>query len=196
VTQLPPDELHTLEPLLKSFTLIEFGNKKNSTGTYRDFYRANGCTAYASIDWNGRDGAHKLDCNYSLHHTDVGFEAPADIVTNFGFSEHVSDQPSFWRNNHTFVAVGGVMCGVTPCPGDWPTHGILQPHIDFYWDLAEENGYAPEGIWINEDRRRRTVCYRMQKLRDTHFSMPAGWESTIVPTARPSDQALRNSGLG
>ena len=190
MTQLPPDELHTLQPFLNSFTLIEFGNKKNRTGTYREFYRANGCTHYVSIDWNGRDGALALDCNEPLD-----LPSQFDVVTNFGFSEHVSNQPAFWQNHHEVCTIGGIMCGVTPCPGYWPTHGILQPHIDFYWDLAEANGYAPEGIWINEDRGRPTVCYRMRKMREAEFVMPEGWETTIIPTARPSEQALRNSGL-
>lgn len=190
MTELPPDELHTLQPLFKDFTLLEFGNKKNRTGTYREFYLANGCTSYTSIDWNGKDGALALDCNEPLH-----LPTTYDIVTNFGFSEHVSNQPAFWENNHEALKLGGIMCGVTPCPGDWPTHGILQPHIDFYWDLAAANDYWPEGIWINEARARRTVCYRMRKTSDRPFVMPEGWETTIIPTARPTDQALRNSGL-
>lgn len=193
MTELPKDELHTLQPLLAQFTLIEFGNKKNPSGTYREFYKANGCTEYACIDWNGKDGAFPLDCNYSLCHTDVGFESPADIVTNFGFSEHVTDQPAYWQNHHAFCGVGGFMCGVTPNPGDWPSHGILQPHIDFYWALAEENGYGVEGIWINEDRNRPTVCYRLRKLRDAPFVMPPEWETLIIPTPAPTAQARKQS---
>lgn len=197
MTSIPIDEKQTLVPLPETFDLLEFGNKKNPSGMYRAWYKANGCREYRSVDWNGEDGALPLDCNLPIHPTDIDPHINAyDIVTNFGFSEHVTDQESMWRNIHNLTKPGGIMAGVTPHPGDWPHHGILQPQVDFYWALAERNGYKVDMCWVNEDRRRRTVCYRFRRHEHRNhlpFAMPSGWQTLIHKTEQPSDAALRHS---
>lgn len=197
VTTIPADEQEALGTLPSAdFSVIEFGNKRNVSGTYRSYYEAHGCRVYRSIDWNGKDGAYPLDVNHALHCSDVDLPDPADIVTNFGFSEHVSNQPMFWTNHHRLCRPGGLLCGVTPHPRHWPRHGILQPSGAFYRSLAEVNGYEVEALWVNSNRQRWTICYRFRKPKsDFGFVMPEDWEETIIPTERPSEQALRNSGL-
>ena len=198
MTEIPADELQTLTPFPPLSCVLEFGNKKNSTGTYRDWYLANHALTYESIDWNGKDGAHKLDCNYSIALSDITYDVHEDgfdVVTNFGFSEHVSNQRTFWENVHNLTKPGGLMVGVTPAPGHWPHHGILQPTQLFYETLAEANGYFVEKIFCNDMRRRHTICYRFRKTSDVSFQMPYRWEELIIPTEAPTEKALQNSGI-
>lgn len=191
VTSIPEDELDVLMPF-RGGAILEFGNKKNATGTYRSWYMDNGATEYTSIDWNGKDGALPIDCNEGF------FISPRNwaMVTNFGFSEHVSNQPMFWENVHNNCPPGGIMCGVTPAPGYWPHHGILQPTEHFYRKLAIANNYQVSKLYVNKKRKRHTVCYRLVKVSDQPFKMPEFWEDHIIPTPDPTQQALRNSGVG
>ena len=183
---IPADELSVMGNLDGS-RILEFGNKKNTTGEYRTYYIANGAQSYTSIDWNGQNGALPLDVNEPL---DL---IPCDLVTNFGFSEHVTNQESFWRNNHDLCAPGGVMCGVTPAPGFWPRHGILQPTEDFYWALAIANDYLVGTIKTYTERKRPTVIYKFCKDQPTRFIWKDHWLKLITPTQNPSDSALRHS---
>lgn len=219
MTQLPEDELATL-PLymtadsgkpdhIDRLHILEFGNKKNATGTYKKYYESR-CApiVYVSIDWNGKDGALQIDVNFpvapGLHHD--GWTKPFDIVTNFGFSEHVTDQKAFWKNHHDLCRPGGIMSGVTPAPEErhWPRHGILQPTLEFYRVLAEANGYTPLRLWQNTERKRYTNCYCYMKARepgapyphpDPNFVWDDDWLKLIRPTQNPTPQALKNSGL-
>ena len=189
MTELPADELSVLPDLIPGFTLLEFGNKKNRTGTYREYYESQGCARYASIDWNGKDGALKLDVNYSLSPSDTGQVPGYDVVTNYGFSEHVTNQEAFWRNNHDMCRVRGYMIGVTPAPefGHWPHHGILQPTQKFYAVLADANGYAQRKVFMNTDRKRYTNCYQWQKVEAGPFIWNDDWLKLIIPTKTPTD---------
>lgn len=196
MTQIPADELDVMQPWFTPNYVLEFGNKKNATGRYREWYAEQGVEVYHCIDWNGEDGAIPLDVNFAICPTDIDDpDHLADLITNFGFSEHVTNQPQFWENVHNLCYPGGYMVGVTPCPGFWPSHGILQPQPTFYKMLAEANGYEIHKLHINEQRRRHTVCYRFQKLEDSSFIMPDGWEDHIIPTPQPSIQSLKSSGL-
>lgn len=188
-TSIPADELQAMTPY-RGGPVLEYGNKKNSTGTYRSWYEAHGCKSYTCIDWNGKDGALDIDCNEPF------FLSPCiwSMVTNFGFSEHVSNQPMFWKNHHDNTPITGIMCGVSPKPGYWPNHGILQPTEQFYRDLARVNGYNEVAVWTNRQRKRHTVCYRFIKTYNREFVMPDNWENlTILPTPEPSIQARRSS---
>ena len=190
MTQLPEDEERMLTPY-RGGSVLEFGNKKNPSGTYQKWYEQRGCEHYVSIDWNGKDGALPMDCNAPFSISPRNFS----VVTNFGFSEHVTNQASFWENHHRHAAVGGIFCGVTPAPGHWPNHGILQPSRDFYFALATLNGYWIVELFVNELRKRHTVCYRMIKPHDREFRWSDDLLALIHHTEEPTQQALRNSGL-
>lgn len=190
MTQLPADELDMITPF-RGGPVLEFGNKKNRTGTYRDWYMSNGASEYTCIDWNGQNNALAFDCNEPFYISPCNWA----LVTNFGFSEHVSNQPAFWENVHNNTPVGGILVGVTPAPGHWPHHGILQPTESFYRKLALTNGYEISKLYTNTERRRHTVCYRFIKMGHKKFCMPEFWEDLIIPTEAPTQQALRNSGL-
>jgi hypothetical protein len=189
-TEIPRDELDVLSPY-RGGPVLEFGNKKNSSGTYRDWYTAHGCKTYVCIDWNGEDGALDIDCTEPFKLSPSNWS----VVTNFGFSEHVTDQPAFWENIHNNTPITGIMCGVTPAPGHWPHHGILQPSLQFYKRLAHLNGYDVTKLYVNNARKRHTTCYRFVKMQRSEFVMPPDWEDLILPTEAPNDQALGHSRL-
>ena len=181
MTMLPPDELAALPMKVlrdNAIYMLELGNKKNSTGLYRDFYAAiNPNIDYTCLDWNGEDGAVPLDMRYSLCAADIdekwkhrGF----DLVTNFGFSEHVDDQMVCWHNIHNFVNVGGWLSICMPLMPWWKGHGLWMPEVEWYREFAALNGYTIvyEKVW---DRVRPTYVAKMQKMGTCDvFEMPVG----------------------
>ena len=115
--------------------VLEFGNKKNPTGIYRDWYIANGAKSYVSIDINGLDGALKRDVQL-----DLGDLGEFDLVTNFGFSEHVQDQVAFWENAIRLTRVGGRLVNSTPDAGERLNHNCYwHTPASFYENLAALN---------------------------------------------------------
>ena len=132
---IPAHELPLIAPYAtQGARVLEHGNKKNPSGIYRDWYESRGC-AYKSIDINGRDGAIAQDVRQPF---DFG---QFDVVTNFGFSEHVSVQAPFWQNAYNALAVGGVFVGTLPKPNHWLHHGwsYWHPSEAFYREWAVAN---------------------------------------------------------
>lgn len=178
MTQLPPDELAAL-PAKRNMSpgtlVLELGNKKNATGLYRDWYLDQGLE-YVCLDWNGLDGAVELDMNYSLQPDEIqnGMERGFHVVTNFGFSEHVEDQHSCWRNIHGFVGQDGWLSICMPLMPAWKGHGIWMPTQEWYLEFARLNGYWIER-WQIWDRLRPTFVACMKKVGSCSvFEMPNG----------------------
>lgn len=48
-----------------------------------------------------------------------------DLLTNFGTSEHVSDQYMVWKNMMSLVKVGGFLYHDLPFSGTWRNHGYV-----------------------------------------------------------------------
>lgn len=176
MTMLPPDELWALpEDIEIGTTVLELGNKKNSTGLYRDFYTEQGL-GYVCLDWNGEDGAVPLDMRYSVEPDEVmnGMERGFKLVTNFGFSEHVDDQWACWRNIHGLVGQFGYLAICMPIMPDWIGHGLWMPTPEWYSEFANLNGYQFER-WMIWERKRRTYCALLRKVgRCDVFEMPVG----------------------
>lgn len=178
MTQLPEDELWTLPGkgmLTPGTTVLELGNKKNSTGLYRDWYTYQGLN-YVCLDWNGEDGAIPLDMRYSIEPDEIenGMENGFALVTNFGFTEHVDDQMTCWHNIHNFVGVGGWLSICMPTMPAWKGHGLWMPTEAWYEHFAALNGYEiiRSKMW---DRVRPTYCALMRKMGTCDvFEMPVG----------------------
>jgi hypothetical protein len=178
MTQLPEDELAALPPHIDPGTLVlELGNKKNVTGLYRDWYLAQGLN-YVCLDWNGEDGAVPLDMRYSIEPDEIenGMERGFDVVTNFGFTEHVEDQMACWRNVDNFVGEGGWLAICMPIMPHWKGHGLWMPTPEWYHVFADLNQYHImfEAVW---DRKRPTYVAGMVKNRPhgkNDFQMPVG----------------------
>lgn len=139
---IPAHELPLVEPYVyQGVRVLEFGDKRNPSGLYRDWYESRGCE-YTCVDINGRNGAIGLDVREPF---DLG---QFDVVTNWGFSEHVSVQRPFWENAYTVTAVEGVMVGTTPKPHNWPHHAwsYWHPSETFFYEWAEANGLEVEQL--------------------------------------------------
>jgi hypothetical protein len=152
MTVIPPNELFLLKSLaIKGRRVLEFGNKRNKTGCYRDWYLAEGAQSYTSIDWNGEDGALALDVREMLRpRLDY---AEYDLVTNFGFSEHVDGgQEAFFRNVHELCALGGYMVHMIPLEGHWQGHeGIRCTYTEWFLPyLAINNLYLPFNLGVDK----------------------------------------------
>src|SRR5882672_3336270 len=91
-----PVEWRLLQPhLFPGVRMLELGNKVNTSvsRSYKDFLTKEHGVVHTSVDWNGQDGALKLDLRDRL---DLG---EFDIVTNYGTTEHVSDKQGIvWDN--------------------------------------------------------------------------------------------------
>lgn len=175
---IPNDELIALGDVLEpGKTVLELGNKKNSKGLYRTHYLEKGCH-YTCLDWNGEDGALKFDMRYSIDPVHDLVCGPFDVVTNFGFTEHVTDQTACWDNVHEFVKVGGHLVFCTPNPDqfdqavNWEQHGFFQPTIEWYEEFAHCNNYEVEHLEVFKQRVRWTCIGRMRKLKDYPYLSP------------------------
>jgi len=161
---IPAHELPLIDPYANDgVRVLEFGNKKNPEGIYRDWYTGRGCT-YVSVDINGRDGALKADVRKPFNFGRFG------LVTNFGFSEHVSVQRPFWLNAHNALAVGGVHVGTLPKPNHWLHHrwSYWHPMAEFFTAWAQANDY--EVVDVHDcgpgDPTKRMWGYVLRKLSD------------------------------
>lgn len=144
--------------------MLELGNKVTMAGVvYKDVFKAMGIE-HVSVDWNGRNGALKLDLREPLH---LG---QFDMVTNFGTSEHVDRQEPVWRN--MVEATRKVLICSTPYPGDWKWHGKYYPTKAFYHMLADFNGLDIERFDTWGSPPRRLIQARFRRKAGVPFVMP------------------------
>jgi len=145
--------------------MLELGNKKNGTHTYKKFFTSLGYS-HISVDWNGEDGALKLDLRKPL---DLG---TFDMVSNIGTSEHVNGQKEVWENMVNACHTGSVLVSTTPMFGDWTWHGEWYPSREFYVELAEKNGFIVERLYLHGEAPRRMWFARLRRVASYEFDMP------------------------
>lgn len=161
---IPEDERVIIWPLVGT-RMLELGNKKNPDGVYKTYFQSIGID-HTSIDWNGEDGALKLDLRKPIN------LEPFDMVTNIGTTEHVSDQKAVWENIHNLTKIGGVIASLTPLEGDWWWHGEYYPRREFFIEFAE-NGYEIEYLDIGREYPNRNIVCRLKKVAHNEFKMPS-----------------------
>jgi len=151
---IPIDEQWALPPpkWFKNKLVFELGNKKNANGLYRDQYLA-WSAGYQCFDWNELDGAINIDFGIRIPEK---YEGVADLVTNFGFTEHVyTDQVQCWENVARLSSkLGCYLAMVLPYPGHWEHHGVYQPQMEWLIEWCKMNGYDVDTSVINDNRRR------------------------------------------
>jgi SAM-dependent methyltransferase len=164
--EIPPLVWDYLQPLDNVASMLELGNKRaRGQRPYKIAFQRLGIR-HVSVDLNGLDGALKLDLRRPLN---LGM---FDVVTNFGTSEHVSDQPAVWRNMVEAVKLDGVLVSHTPHAG-WENHGMFYPTIRFYLALAELNGFVFERGPTISHQQSGTLCWvRMRRIMERPFTMP------------------------
>lgn len=167
---IPQDEwdyIYPLETINGAVeTMLELGNKKNPDGVYKHFFTQLGVD-HTSIDWNGEDGALKMDLTKKIH------LSPFDMVTNIGTTEHVHTQSSVWENIHCLTKVGGAIVSVTPYKDYWWWHGEYYPLEEFFEEFCI-NGYEIEKMEQKQLSPQHVNLYvRLNKLEHNQFAMPA-----------------------
>jgi hypothetical protein len=166
---IPQDELNTLPPRewFKGKSVVELGNKKNQNGLYRDWYKEHGAQ-YVCLDWNAEDGALPLDMGKDIQEDAIAAHliGHGDILTNFGFTEHVyTNQKQCWKNvlllasrTESYVSL------VLPYPGQWEHHGVYQPTLDWLIEFFTSNGFEILVARVNKDRRRWVNCIKAKRV--------------------------------
>ena len=161
-----PEEWKLYCPLVGN-TMLELGNKRNGLYTYKNFFQRLGYQ-HISVDWNGEDGAMKLDLRQPLQ---LGV---FDMVSNIGTTEHISEQEPVWRNILEAMHVGSVLVSTTPAPGHWPRHGSFYPMAKFFLQLASRNGLVLERLYKYEEIGPQHHMWYARLRRETamQFTMP------------------------
>lgn len=162
------DEWAYYQPLVGK-SMLELGNKKNGPHTYKAFFESLGYR-HVSVDWNGKDGALKLDLRSPLWEKLGQF----DMVTNIGTTEHVSGQRAVWENIHMLTKQGGTYVGQCPYHDgkSWWWHGEYYPTEQWYESFAELNGWEIERMGIDRPEPHKNLYVRMRKVQDLPFTCP------------------------
>lgn len=147
-------------------SVVELGAQQQYTeqhyGRYMsDWYKEAGIQIYRSIDLNGENLAYTIDLSKEISKEQLEFfyvhTEPFnchDLVTDFGTSEHVSDDGNSygtgkfsweaiyncWKNKFNLCALGGWIFSVNPKTGNWPGHGFNYYSLEFYTDLSNHSG--------------------------------------------------------
>jgi hypothetical protein len=99
---------------------------------------------YASIDIDGSPGSIPLDLNYD--NVRVGMKGKFQLVTNYGTTEHVTNQLNAFKIIHNLTSHGGIMIHSLPAQGMF-NHGLVNYNPKFFWMLSRSNGYR----WLHMD---------------------------------------------
>lgn len=173
-----PPSKRILGILKKGDKILELGNKKFRGKLFRHWYVYHGLQ-YWCTDINGLDGAIPWDIRKEIPQKlkDI---APFDVITNFGFTEHVQTnegQAACWAHIHQLLKVGGHISSTLPQPGYWKNHGIpsgypgiYYPYPEFFEEFAKLNNYKIDDLWINKNKH--ITCCRLIKLGVNRFVMP------------------------
>jgi hypothetical protein len=138
-------------------TVCELGDQNLYTndgnyGQYANlFYEQMGIEEYVCIDLNGGNGALQWDMGKSQQ-----VSKQYDLVTDFGFSEHVGANGKFdndsiyrcWLNKHNLLKVGGIMVNENPAHNHWPGHGFNYYTENFYQQVSL-GGYEIKQLGFN-----------------------------------------------
>lgn len=151
VPKVIPIHEFELLPDLEGKTILELGNKGNENGVYRTDYLDAGAKSYHCVDINGQDGAIPVDLR-SESSADQIKEATGietfDIITNYGMSEHIPVQRTFYKCVHELARIGTQIVHWTPVARKFKGHGyqgsIWHAEESFFDALSRKNGYRFE----------------------------------------------------
>lgn len=169
-------------PNLEGKTILELGNKGNRNGLYRDDYLKAGAISYHCTDLNGLDGAIFVDLRSESAAKQIkeatGIES-FDIVTNFGMSEHIPVQRTFYQCVHNLGHVGSVFVHWTPRARMFQEHGyhgsIFHAEDNFFDKLIIANNYKAISPPKFAAEVNRIVTCVLQKQEDTPFVWEPGF---------------------
>lgn len=143
--ELGNQEVYGIEKALGLFS--KFGYTPKST-IIKYFFEFLGIK-YTSVDYNGLDGAHKLDIRRDIS----GYlNEKFDVLTNLGFTEHVGEnsdwstilaaQYAAFKNLHDLGSDKAIYYHCVPLTRNWYKHGVCDYSLEFFSKLAEVCGYT------------------------------------------------------
>ncbi|KKM81428.1 hypothetical protein LCGC14_1329870 [marine sediment metagenome] len=114
---------------LSNIAMCELGNQRIrhpermsiTALTGKEYFQTLGMK-HSSIDQNGRDGSLQYDLNEPI--VDSSLINQFDIITNFGTSEHVTNQYQCFRNIHNLCKKEGLFVHCVPMKGSWQNDGV------------------------------------------------------------------------
>ncbi|MBT5193747.1 MAG: hypothetical protein HOK30_15330 [Rhodospirillaceae bacterium] len=98
---------------------------------------------YNCVDVFPADRGFVCDLNFDTVPDELA--GKADLVTNFGTTEHVMNQLNCFRFIHELTRPGSVMWHIVPT-SDFNTHGFFKYDPKLYWYLAKANDY--KDFWM------------------------------------------------
>lgn len=148
VPKVIPSQEFGLLPDLEGKIVLEMGNKGNEDGVYRTDYLEAGVKSYHCVDINGKDDAIPVDLRSESAADQIreatGIES-FDVITNFGMSEHIPVQRTFYKCVHELSKVGTQVVHWTPAARKFKGHGyqgsIWHAEKSFFTSLAHWNNY-------------------------------------------------------
>jgi hypothetical protein len=157
----------------QDITICQLGNQRmrpgaSRFGTYQKHLRKKGYGC-VSIDWNGKDGARPLDLSKPLPEE---LHGQFDIVTNFGTTEHVSNQEQVFRNIHALCRVNGMMVHALPMFPGWKGHSPFHYDATFAAALALAGDYNLIEFRVQLRKAGCLLCFTVQK----NNKRPLDWE--------------------
>lgn len=161
------------ENKIGSLRMVELGNQfmkgmHIETGRIaKDYFISKGFD-HTSIDKNGKDGALPISLNKEIFNTTL--IKSFDILTNFGTTEHVTNQYICWKNIHNLVKQNGLFVHLVPLTKNWKGHGYYKYTTDFFYKLSKECNYEILKHFIRKDLPGKDmICCSMIKLQDNVF---------------------------
>lgn len=154
-----------------NFNVYELGDqitydKDGRRRPTNEYYKAHGAASYTSFDVNG-NSTHVLDLN--LRHPTL--PPPADLVTDFGTTEHVFNIGECWRTMHQLVKVGGFIVGEKITQGD-TNHGFYNLQPTFITSFARTNGYDVVKLEQSHHIKSKRMRYALRKISAREFDWP------------------------
>ena len=161
--------------------MIELGNQRvrktqnveNILKEHCVSYQAIGKHLFTFLDWqhisldqNGQDGAQPIDLNIP-----VGDDsAQCDVLTNFGTTEHVTNQLRVWANIHKLMKPGALCINVVPMKDSWKGHSPFHYTQEFFDELIKLNEYKLVAKKILGEQPMAQVCCAFRKMNDKDFN--------------------------
>ena len=96
-------------------------------------------TEFVNFDIHGKNGVIQVDFRKPMPQKWLN---RANILTNFGFTEHVDNQYMAWQNIHNLVKTGGIVISELPGQPNFPGHFEFPYYTtEFFQGLSEKCGY-------------------------------------------------------
>jgi hypothetical protein len=140
----------------------------------RDFWNWLGYE-YEAIDIDGARGALAMDLNFA--DAPPHLRGGAQIVTNFGTTEHIANQYNAFRVMHDLATTGGLLMHTVPSQGQF-NHGLINYNAKFFMALAKANDYQ----WLHFDFVARPITE----------GLPSGVIEHMIPFAPDISERLRD----